>query len=260
MNKFYILLMGLLFHFFGNAQFNDDVSKVLLYDNAKDIEAYTQMAAKDKLYLIYNLKKEQATKELDYALAMISENLSNIDLNEENPNMITQLKKIKEVWMKLSNKFTQNLTPKEFTNLFFEVNTFDRLISDLIEKMKEIYNLPTEKLSNYDDIQNLRKDFQKINLSYYANALGLSKSFMHEYQKNIKNIDDFIKRKSNYFLNDSVAGAFFPDVIVDWNFLRTNLLHPRIKNPKTVFSLTTGIDFKLKSIKNTYIENLTKDF
>jgi len=261
MNKFYILLIGLLFPFWGNAQFDDDdVSKLSLYDNAKDIEVYAQMAAKDKLYLIYNLKKEQAGKELDYALAMISENLSNIDLNEENPVIVAQLKKIKDVWMKLSNKFTENLSPKEFTNLFFEVNTFDRLISDLVEKMKEIYDLPTEKLSNYDDIQNLRKAIHKINLSYYADALGLSQSFMHEYQKNIKYVNNFVKNKSNHFLNDSVAGRVFSDIIIDWNFLRANLLHPTMKNPKTVFSLVTSIDFKLKNIKEKYIENLTKDF
>jgi len=261
MNKFYILLVALLFPFWGNAQFDDDdVSKLSLYNNAKDIEIYAQMAAKDKLYLIYNLKKEQAGKELDYALAMISENLTNIDLNEDNPVIVSKLKKIKKVWMKLSSKFTQNLSPKEFTNLFFEVNTFDRLISDLVEKMKEIYDLPSDKLSNYNDIQNLRKAIQKINLSYYADALGLSKSFTHEYQKNIKNVNDFVKNKSNHFLNDSVAGPVFSDIIIDWNFLKTNLLNSDLKNPRTVFSLATSIDFKLKNIKNKYIKNLTKDF
>ncbi len=244
----------------GAAQFDDDVSKIALYDNAKDMEVYTQMIAKDKLYLIYNLKKEQASKELDYAMAMISENLSNIDLNEDNPQLIDKLKKLKDVWAKLNNRLTQNLTPQEFTNLFFEVNTFDRLISDLVIKMREVYPLPLQDLQKYDDIQNLRKSVQKINLSYYANFLGLSKSFMHEYQKNIASVNKFIKEKSNIFLNDPVAGKHFSDVIIDWNFLRANLLDGNAKNPKTVFSLVTAIDFKLKNIKDAYIKNLLKDF
>ncbi len=260
MNKYLLILFGLLSTITGNAQFDDDEPKVVLYDNAKDMEVYTQMVAKDKLYLIYNLKKEQASKELDYAMAMISENLSSIDLNETNPQIVKKLKKIKEVWIKLNAKLTQNLTPREFTNLFFEVNTYERLISDLVAKMREIYNLPDEKIAKYDDIQNLRVAIQKINLSYYANYLGLSKSFMHEYQKNITHVNQFIKEKSNVFLNDPVAGKLFADVIIDWNFLRANLFSEQSKNPKTVFSLVTAIDFKLKTIKERYIENLTQDF
>ncbi len=260
MNKFYLIVLSLLLPLTGTAQFDDDIPKIALYDYAKDMEVYTQMVAKDKLYLIYNLKKEQAAKELDYAMAMISENLSNIDLNEDNPQIVDKLSKLKEVWFKLNNKLTQNLTPQEFTNLFFEVNTFDRLISDMVIKMREVYTLPSENLQNYDDIQNLRKSIQKINLSYYANVLGLSKSFMHEYQKNIASVNQFIKEKSNIFLNDPVAGKQFADVIIDWNFLRANLLDENSKNPKTVFSLVMAIDFKLKNIKDAYIQNLLKDF
>ncbi len=260
MNKYLLILLGLITSFSVNAQFDDDVPKVVLYDNAKDMEVYTQMVAKDKLYLIYNLQKEQASKELDYAMAVISENLSNIDLNETNPQIVQKLRKIKEVWIKLNAKLTQNLTPKEFTNLFFEVNTYERLISDLVAKMREVYNLPDEKIGKYDDIQNLRIAIQKINLSYYANYLGLSKSFMHEYQKNISHVNQFIKEKSNLFLNDPMAEKLFADVIIDWNFLRANLFSKQAKNPRTVFSLVTAIDFKLKSIKELYIESLTKDF
>jgi len=260
MNKFYLLIVSIFFPLLMQAQFDNEEPKIKLFDNAKDIEIYNQMAAKDKLYLIYNLKKEQAGKEMDYALAMISENINNIDMNENDPKIRSILKKVKDNWLKLNAKLTQNLTPKDFTSLFFEVNTFDRLIYDLVTKMRETYDLPNDKLEKYDDVQNLRELIQKINLSYYANYLGLSKSFMHEYQKNIKSVNDFIKKKSNLFLNDPVAGTVFPDVIVDWNFLRANLLHTSSKNPKTVFSLVTAIDFKLKDIKNTYIENLTRDF
>ena len=260
MNKTFFILASMLFPLLMHAQFDEDLPKVALYDNAVDIQVYTQMVAKDKLYLIYNLKKEQAGKELDYAMAMISENLSNIDLNEENELLVSKLKKIKDVWFKLNNKLTQTLTPREFTNLFFEVNTFDRLISDLIEKMHEIYDLPKKNLSKYKDIQRLRQLIQKINLSYYANYLGLSKSFLHEYQKNISNVSQFLKTKSNIFLNDPVAGENFADIIVDWNFLKANLFSTMSKNPKTVLSLVTAMDFKLKNIKNSYVKKWRRDF
>ena len=254
-------MIGLLYPFLLQAQFDDDdLPKTTLYDNAIDVRVYTQMAAKDKLYLIYNLKKNHAAKEMDYALAMISEYLSNIDLNEEDEQILLRLKKIKEVWFKLNNKLTQTLTPTEFTNLFFEVNTFDRLISGLIEKMREVYDLPKKNLDKYNDIQGLRQLIQKINLSYYASYLGLSKSFQHEYQKNISNVSQFIKKKSNEFLNDPVAEENFSAIIVDWNFLKTNLLSKTSKNPKTVLSLVTAMDFKLKYIKNTYVKHWGKDF
>ena len=260
MNKIYFILFIILFSPSTNAQFDDNIPKASLYDNALDVQIYTQMVAKDKLYLIYNLKKKQAGKELDYAMAMISENLSNIDINEDNEPIVSRLKKIKDVWFKLNNKLTQTLTPKEFTSLFFEINTFDRLVSDMIIKMREVYDLPEKNLDKYNDIQNLRRLIQKINLSYYANFLGLSKSFQHEYQKNIESVNQFIKSKSNVFLNDPVAGRSFADIIVDWNFLKANLLNQAVKNPKTVFSLATAIDFKLKNIKNTYAKEWLKDF
>ncbi len=260
MNKIYFILFALMFPAFIYAQFDDDMPKIALYDNAVDIQIYTQMVAKDKLYLIYNLKKEQAGKELDYAMAMISENLSNIDINEDNEQIVTKLKKVKDVWFKLNNRLTQTLTPKEFTNLFFEINTFDRLVSDMVIKMREVYTLPEENLGKYNDIQNLRSSIQKINLSYYANYLGLSKSFQHEYKKNIESVNQFLKTKSNTFLNDPVAGKIFADIIVDWNFLKANLLSQMVKNPKTVFSLVTAIDFKLKNIKNSYIKEWLRDF
>ena len=260
MNKIYFILLAIIFPVVINAQFDDNIPKIALYDNAIDIQVYTQMVAKDKLYLIYNLKKEQAGKELDYAMAMISENLSNIDINEDNEQIVDKLKKIKDVWFKLNNKLTQNLIPKEFTNLFFEINTFDRLVSDMVIKMREVYTLPENNLNKYNDIQNLRRLIQKINLSYYANYLGLNKSFQHEYQKNIESVNQFLKSKSNMFLNDPIAGQYFADIIVDWNFLKANLLSKMVKNPKTVFSLVTTIDFKLKNIKNAYIKEWLRDF
>jgi len=261
-NKFLLLILSLSIWlpWTGFSQFDDEVSKTQLYDKAVDMEIYVQMLAKDKLYLINNLRKKQAGTELDYALAKMSENLSDIDLNEENPKITNQLEQVKKVWAKFNLKVTQNLTPKEFTNLYFEVNTFDHLLADLVEKMKINYQLPQKEIKNYDAVQQLRKLIQKISLSYYADYLGLSKSFSHEYKKNIESVDTFIKQKSNIFLNDPVAEKQFSDVILDWNFLRANLLHQQIKNPKTIFSLSTTIDYKLNTIKDNYINKLNQGF
>jgi len=254
------LIISLLFLQISQAQFDEDISKTQLYDKAVDMGVYVQTLAKDKLYLITNLRKKQAGKELDYALAKISENLDDIDLNEENQKIIEPVKKIKKIWIKFNAKITQQLSPNEFTNLYFEANTFDRLLSDLVEKMKINYQLPQQEINKYNAIQNLRKLIQKISISYYANHLGLNKSFLHEYKKNIESVDRYIKEKSNKFLNDPVAGNDFSDVILDWNFFRSNLLNPQIQNPKTIFSLSTSIDYKLKTIKDKYIEKLNQQF
>jgi hypothetical protein len=260
MKKYLILFFGITFSILSNAQFDDEISKTQLYDKATDMEIYVQMLAKDKLYLINNLNKEQAGKELDYALAKMAENISDLDLNIDNPKIIEQLKNAKKIWNKFNLKITQNLSLKEFTNLYFEVNTFDRQLSDLVEKMKINYQLPEKSISKYDEIQKLRKLIQKISISYYADFLGLSKSFSHEYKKNIENVDKFIKQQSNLFLNDPVSGKLFSDVIIDWNFFRSNIFHQTIKNPKTIFSLSTAIDYKLKEIKNRYIQKLNQGF
>jgi len=260
MKKTIFLIISLFFLQISHAQFDDDMSKTQLYDKAVDMGVYVQTLAKDKLYLITNLRKEQAGKELDYALAKISENLDDIDLNEENPKITDPLKNIKKIWIKFNAKITRQLTPNEFTNLYFEVNTFDRLLSDLVEKMKVNYQLPQEEIDKYNAIQNLRKLIQKISISYYANHLGLNKSFLHEYKKNIESVDRYIKEKSNMFLNDPIAENDFADVILDWNFFRSNLLNTQIQNPKTIFSLSTSIDYKLKTIKNKYIDNLNQQF
>ncbi len=260
MNKYILLLTSILIPLLGSSQFDDEMSSTELYDKAVDMGVYVQMLAKDKLYLINNLKKEQAGVELDYALAKMAENINDVDLSEANPKITQQLSNVKKVWAKFNPKVTQNLTPKEFTNLYFEVNTFDRLLSDLVEKMKINYQLPQKEIEKYDAIQQLRKLIQKISLSYYANYLGLSKSFSHEYQKNIESVDKFIKEKSNLFLNDPIAEKQFSDVILDWNFFRANLLHDEIQNPKTIFSLSTSIDYKLKTIKDNYIKKLNQGF
>jgi len=260
MKKAIFIAIGLLFFQLGRAQFDDDLSSTQLYDKAVDIQVYVQMLAKDKLYLINNTHKEQAAKELDYALAKIAENISDIDLNNENEVVGNLMKSIKKVWNNFSQKATANLTNKEFTALYFQVNTFERLISDLVQKMMINYDLQASEVENYNDIQTLRTLIEKITISYYANLLGLSKSFVHEYQKNIKSVDDFIKQNSNKFLNDPVSAETFADIIIDWNFFRANILHQNQFNPKTVFTLSTTMDYKLKTIKDKYIEGLNRDF
>jgi len=260
MKKAFFLIIGLFFLQIGRAQFDDELSHTQLYDKAVDIKVYVQMLAKDKLYLINNTHKEQAAKELDYALAKLSENINDIDLNNEDQAVKDLMKNIKKIWQNLNQKATQNISNKEFTALYFQANTFEHLVDTMVEKMKVNYQLPADKIQNYNDIQTLRILIEKITISYYANYLGLSKSYLHEYQKNIKNVDDFIKRNSNKFLNDPVSGKIFSDIIIDWNFFRANILHTDQKNPKTVFSLSTTMDYKLRVIKDKYIETLNSDF
>jgi Fe-S cluster assembly iron-binding protein IscA len=122
------------------------------------------------------------------------------------------------------------------------------------------YKINTNKFDNYIQLQKFRTLIQKISLSYFANHLGLSKSYLHQYKKNIEEIDTFIKEKSNIFLNDPIAGKYFSNIIVDWNFYRSNLLHKTLQTPKTVYILSTSIDYKLTKIKENYIENLNDTF
>jgi len=237
-------------------QFDDTVPKAKLFDDINDIGVLIQTLAKDKLYIISGLKKGRAKKELDNALSTINESISEIDLNEDDIEIQNQLKKIKEFWTKFNKSSVQKLDYKEYSNVYFQVNTFERMVSDLSQKMFEVYQLDGEKYANYQDIQKLRKLIQMLTVSYYAKHLDLSKNFLHQYQKNIAEIDNFIKEKSNVFLNDPVTEGFFQDFILDWNFFRANLLHPSIKNPKTVFSLSNSIDYQLFKVKNKYIDLL----
>ena len=258
--KFYLLILTFFSINSAVSQFDEEMSKTELYDKAMDMNIYLQMLAKDKLFLINYTEKELVSSEFDYALAKIVENLNDIDINETNPKIITQLDQIKKFWKKFNLKATQNLTLKNFTNFYFEVNTFDRLLSDLIEKMKENYQLPQNELKKYNEIQQLRKLIQKITLSYYANNLNLSKSFMHQYKKDIQSVDQFIKQKSNLYLNDPSSENLFSDVIMDWSFLKTYLFRTKLDNIKTILSLSISIDYKLKTIKNHYINTLNKGF
>lgn len=241
-----------------NAQFDDSVSKLKLYDDALDMGVYAQMLAKDKLYVIKNLKKEQATKEIDYALAKINENINEIDLEVTTPQVRKNVDRIKEFLLKFDNKSTRVMSSSDFSNLYFEINILDKLISDLDESMFVAYNLNANSIQNYKDIQELRELIQKISVSYYAKLLNLNKSFLHDYQNNIKKINDFIADKSNAFLNDPIIGKYFPDFILDWNFLKANLKSTKYKNPKTIFSMSVSIDYHLKQIKDAYFNKLNK--
>ncbi len=241
-----------------NAQFDESVSKFKLFDDALDMEVYIQMLAKDKLYIIKNLKKEQASKEIDYALAKINDNLSEIDLEETNPQLRQHIDKIKDFMMKFDTKLAATKTAKDFSSLYFDINIFDKMISDMSEAMLTVYNLDGNEIQNYRDIQELRKLIQEISVSYYANLLNLNKSFSHNFRNNVDKINDFIAQKSNTFLNDPIVGKYFPDFILDWNFLKANLQSEKYKNPKTIFSMSVSIDYHLKQIKDAYFDKLNK--
>ncbi len=255
MNKKIVLFVFLLYAFSGYSQFDVSVSKEKLFDDANDIAVLIHVLAKDKLYIISGLKQEMAKREMDNALSQINEAISEIDLNEDDLEIQKQLKKIKEFWTKFNKNIVKEMGYKEYSNIYFQVNTFDRLISELIQKMLQIYNFENEKYENYRDIQKLRKLIQQLTVSFYAKHLNLNKSFLHQYQNNINEIDNFIKVKSNAFLNDPTTDNFFSDFILDWNFFRANLLHPTIRNPKTVFSLSNSINYRLLKVKNKYIDN-----
>ena len=259
MIKKYIILLFVLFASIStNAQFDDHVSKTILFDDALNIGVYVNMLAKDKLYQIKHLKKKLVAKEIDYALAKVNESISEIDLEETNPQIRVQIEKIKEFWVKFNEKATADIGLKEFSNIYFEINVFNKLVSDLTQSMIVAYDLNSDDIQNYKDIQELRRYIQIISVSYYANLLNLNKSFMHEYQKNTEKINTFIIDKSNTFLNDPIIGTYFPEFIKDWNFLKNNLQHPTYKNPKTVFSMSISIDYHLKQVKDALINKLNK--
>ncbi len=260
MKKIFIIFLGLIYPIVSFGQFDDAYSKTQLYNKAVDLHTYVQMVGKNKLFLINNMQVSLATKELDYALSKINENINEIDLNEDDAAIKSKLKKVKTFWYKFNEKATKSQTNKEFTAFYYKINTFDKLIIDLVEAMVVSYKIDAEKFENYTQLQKFRALIQKISLSYFANYLGLSKSYLHQYKKNIAEIDTFIKEKSNVFLNDPIADKYFSNIIVDWNFYRSNLLHKTLQTPKTVYILSTSIDYKLSKIKESYIDNLNSAF
>ncbi len=241
-------------------QFEEDTPKLKLYDMAADMNVYGYTLVKDKLFLINNIMKEDAAQEFDFAMAKIEENLTNIDMSVSNPKIKNQLKNIKAFWYKFNQKVTQNMNNEDFKSISYDVNNWDRLTSDLMESMKTVYDLPLQNLTLYNDVQYFRKLIQKISMSYLANYLHLSKSLMHEYQKNIQKAESFIRDNSDKILNDPVAGNYILQVIVDWNFLKSNLEHPTQKNPKTIFMLSVSIDYHLRQIKNRFIQKMVNTF
>jgi hypothetical protein len=255
-NSLYLLLAILLFPMTGFSQFESDASNEELYDNAHNIRIYIQMALKDKLYLINGQQVKYATKEFDYSISKVDESINLIDLNVEEPKLREQVDKIKKLWNKLGAIATKKFDNKEFLKVYYQVNLFDKMISDLIESMFITYKLSSNNLKKYRSVQKLRYLIQKISFNYYANFLGLSKSVSHEYQKNIDETDTFIKEQSNMLLNDNSKEQSFVRIITDWNFFRANLFHIKMKNVRTIFSLSTSMDYKLGAIKDGYINSL----
>jgi len=242
------------------AQFEEDIPKIKLYDMAADMNVYGYTLVKDKLFLINNIMKDDAAQEFDFAMAKIEEYLATIDMAEENPKVKEHLKAIKAFWYKFNQKVTQNMNNEDFKAISYDINNWDRLTSDLMESMKTVYDLPLNKLNLYNDVQYFRKLIQKISMSYLANFKHLSKSLMHEYKKNIEQAEKFIRNNSDKILNDTVAGSYILEVIVDWNFLKSNLQHPTQKNPQTIFMLSVSIDYHLRQIKNRFVQKMLDTF
>jgi len=254
---FYVLLM-FLFPSIAFAQFDSEASKEALYDHANDMRVYLQMAVKDKLYLINGQQVKYAEKELDYSIAKVDESINIIDLNVTEPKIRSQVESIKELWKKLSAVATKDFDNKEFLKVYYQVNLFDKMIYDLADSMYVTYNLSDKKMDQYRSTQKLRYLIQKVAFNYYANYLGLSKSVSHEYKKNIAEIDAFIKEKSNMLLNEDNKDELFVRIIADWNFFRANLFHKDMKNIRTVFSLSTSMDYKLNKLKESYFSRIAE--
>ncbi len=254
--KYFYILVLLLLPAVGFSQFDSEASKTTLYDNVNDMRVYLQMSVKDKLYLINGQQVKFASKEFDYAIAKVDESINVIDLNVTDPKLKKQVERIKELWGKLNAITTKEYTNKEFLKVYYQVNLFDKMIFDLSESMFVVYNLPSEAFEQYRSTQKLRFLIQKTSFSYYANYLGLSKSVLHEYEKNINEIDTFIKQKSNLLLNDNNKEQIFVRIISDWNFFRANLFHQKMKNIRTIFSLSTSMDYKLDKLKHNYLDKL----
>ncbi len=242
------------------AQFDEGTSKVELYNMASDMNVYGYMLVKDKLFLINNIEKEESGQEFDFAMAKIEENLSTIDMEEDNPKVKERLKNLKSFWYKFNQNVTQRMNNKDFRSVSYDVNNWDRLTSDLLESMKVAYDIPADQFKTYNDIQYLRKLIQKISMSYLANYLNLSKSFSHEYRNNIQEADAFIKEETSDLLNDPLTGDIITGLIVDWNFMRANLLHTTQRNPKTIFALSVSIDYHLRVIKERLIQKMVNTF
>ncbi len=260
MNKYKFFILLFLASIPSFSQFDDDVSKAQLFDMASDMRVYGYTLVKDKLFLINNLMKKDAAQEFDYAMSKIEESLSTIDMDEDNANIKKRLKAVKEFWYKFNQNVTKNMNNKDFRAVSFDINNWNRLTSDLLEAMKANYDLPLDKMSVYFDTQDFRVLLQKITTSYLANYLSLSKSFMHAYQKNISDADNFIKNKSNKLLNNPVSSRLMTEVIVDWGFMRENLTNKKQRNPKTIFMLSISSDYHLRELKTRYLQQFIDKF
>ncbi len=252
MDKFKVFILLFLVSFSSFSQFDDEVSKIQLFDMASDMKAYGYTIVKDKIFLINNIEKKLSANELDYALAKVEEYLVIMDMNIKDSEVKKRLRSVKTFWFKFNQKVTNNMLNSDFSNINFEINNWDRLVSDLQEAMKSKYKLPLDYLKIYDEIQLFRILINKTSTSYLANLLKLNKSLIHEYQKNINQSEDFIKRNSNKILNNVISGQYFPEIILDWNFYKKNL-YSKINHPKTVFVLSISIDYHLKLLKDKYI-------
>ncbi len=255
--KLYFLIIILIISASGFAQFEESVSSEKLLDKAYDLKIYIQMLTKDKLYLVNKINTEYAVKEFDYAIGEINNSLNELDLNIQQPEQRKYLDRIKDSWNKLSAYTYKDIDNKQFYKMYFEIQVINQMTDDLINSFLKINQFPEPITNQYRSIQELRYMIEQIAYYYYADYTGMNQSFKDAYRQNIKKTDDFFKQISNSIINDNVGDKSpqFIRVIADWNFFKANLFHKKFHNYRTVFNVSTTIDYKLKNIKNQYLNN-----
>ncbi len=255
MNPNKIVLFGLLLYFNSlNAQFHESISPKQLYVLATDSNVYLHILVKDKLYQINHIKKEMAEKEMDYTIALFYENLNAIENELTDKDLLSQMKAIKEFWKKFEPYLTNDLTSNDFKKFHFEAYTFSKLLTNFSEKLFLKFNLNEKDWKNFNDIQSLKILVQKITFEYLAKTLQLNQSLTNQFIKDVNNFESLIKNKSNKFLNDILIGNKFLAVINEWNFFQRNLVHPKMKNVKTIFSLSLTMQNKLNTITSEFLK------
>ena len=240
-----------------SAQFENAISDKELLDKAYDLKIYIQMLTKDKLYLVNKINTKYAVKEFDYAIGEISNNLSELDLNVTQLEQRKSIDRVKESWNKLSVYAYKEIDNKQFYKMYFEIQGINQMIDDLINSILK-NNKFSEKITHqYRSIQELRYMIEQIVYYYYTDYKGINKSFKDAYRQNIKNTDAFFKKMSNSIINDNDGNKSpqFIRVIADWNFFKANLFHKQLHNFRTVFNVSTCIDYKLINLKNQYLNN-----
>jgi hypothetical protein len=255
--KIYFLLSLIILSTSSFAQFEQALSGKELLDKAYDLKIYIQMITKDKLFLVNKINTEYAIPEFDYASGKINNNLAELDLNIQEPGQRKFVDRIKDSWDKLSAYAYKDIDNKQFYKMYFEIQVINQMIDDLINSLLKNNQFSETITNQYRSIQELRYMIEQIAYYYYAGYTGINQSLKDAYRQNVKKTDDFFKKISNSIINDNVGNKSpqFIRVIADWNFFKANLFHEKLRNYRTIFNVSTVIDYKLKNIKNQYLNN-----